>query len=72
MNGETNDGGPAFPSADTVHPNGPVQYGTFSMSLLDYFAGQALAGLWQVTAFHSMIDGRRNVSRNSPTCSLNK
>lgn len=45
MSEAIDDGGPAFPSSDTVHPNGQVQYGTFGMSLLDYFAGQALCGL---------------------------
>lgn len=40
-----NDGGPAFPIADTVHSNGQVQYGTSGMSLRDYFAGQALIGV---------------------------
>jgi hypothetical protein len=36
------DGGPAFPSPDFIHPNGQIQFGTFGMSLRDYFAGQAL------------------------------
>ncbi len=40
-----NDGGPAFPIPDSHHANGQVQYGANGMSLLDYFAGQALAGL---------------------------
>ena len=41
----TNDGGPAFPVADTHHPDGQIQYGTNGMSLRDWFAGQALAGM---------------------------
>ena len=39
----TNDGGPAFPVPD-LHP-GAVQVGSNGMSLRDWFAGQALAGL---------------------------
>lgn len=38
-------GGPAFPVPDSHHANGQVQYGANDMSLRDYFAGQALAGL---------------------------
>lgn len=45
MSAQINDGGPAFPIADTVHSNGQVQYGTNGMSLRDYFAGQVLAGI---------------------------
>lgn len=45
MNTPTNDGGPAFPVPDSHCPNGQVQYGSYGMSLRDYFAGQALAGL---------------------------
>lgn len=41
------DGGPAFPVADTVYPSGAIQSGTYGMSLRDWFAGQALAGLCQ-------------------------
>lgn len=44
-----NDGGSAFPIADTVHSNGQVQYGSSGMSLRDYFAGQALAGYLSIT-----------------------
>lgn len=40
-----NDGGPAFPIADSYCPNGQVQYGHNGMTLRDYFAGQALAGM---------------------------
>ena len=39
------DGGPAFPVADSHHANGMVQYGCNGMSLRDWFAGQALAGM---------------------------
>lgn len=44
MNTPINEGGPAFPVADSHHPNGQVQYGANGMTLRDYFAGQALAG----------------------------
>tara|TARA_R110000868_G_scaffold243467_1_gene499446 strand:+ start:622 stop:873 length:252 start_codon:yes stop_codon:yes gene_type:complete len=37
------DGGPAFPSPDFVHPNGQIEFGTFGMSLRDYFAAKAMA-----------------------------
>jgi len=40
-----NDGGPAFPVPDSHHANGQVQYGANGMTLRDWFAGQALAGL---------------------------
>lgn len=40
-----NTGGPAFPVADTYHPNGQVQFGSYGMTLLDWFAGQALTGI---------------------------
>ncbi|MBS0328250.1 MAG: hypothetical protein JSR30_00225 [Proteobacteria bacterium] len=41
----TDDGGPAFPVADTVHPSGQIQYGFNGMSLRDWFASQALMGM---------------------------
>lgn len=44
-----NDGGPAFPSSPTMGPNGdlmrPADIGCQGMSIRDWFAGQALAGL---------------------------
>jgi hypothetical protein len=40
-----NSGGPAFPIADVPYPNGNVQHGWNGMTLRDWFAGQALAGL---------------------------
>jgi len=45
MNTLINDGGPAFPVADTKHWDGQIQYGTNGMSLRDWLAGQALAGI---------------------------
>ncbi len=40
MSSPISDGGPAFPVADTIHWDGHN-----GMTLRDYFAGQALAGL---------------------------
>lgn len=46
MSAETNDGGPAFPSEQGSTPEGTWnQTHSAGMSLRDYFAGQALAGL---------------------------
>ena len=39
------DGGPAFPSPDFIHPNGQIEFGTFGMSLRDYFAAKAMSAL---------------------------
>lgn len=38
-----NDGGAAFPTPDTIHANGQVQYGRSGMSLRDWFAAQPTA-----------------------------
>ena len=38
---EIDNGGPAFPVADTIYPNGQIQYGSNGMQLRDYFAGEA-------------------------------
>ncbi len=44
-----NDGGPAFPASPTYGPNGdlyrPADIGCEGMTLRDWFAGQALAGM---------------------------
>ena len=41
-----NDGGPAFPCPVEFDPNGQlVSPGSFGMTLRDWFAGQALAGI---------------------------
>lgn len=45
----TDEGGPAFPVADTYHPNGQVQYGSAGMTLRDYFAAKALQALVHAT-----------------------
>jgi len=37
-------GGPALPVPDSHHANGQVQHGSDGMTLLDWFAGQALQG----------------------------
>ena len=38
-------GGPAFPVASCQDANGQICWGTDGMTLRDYFAGQALAGI---------------------------
>lgn len=41
------DGGPAFPVLSDFAPNGQlIAGGCYGMTLLDYFAGQALAGIF--------------------------
>lgn len=46
MTTETNNGGQAFPSSDQYTPDGqPIMQGSSGMSLRDWFAGQALAGM---------------------------
>ena len=45
----TNDGGPAFPSPDTVHPSGQVQYGSFGMTLRDFLASRESLSEWYTT-----------------------
>ena len=45
MSTPNNDGGAAFPISVALHKSGDVIYGTDGMSLRDWFAGQALAGL---------------------------
>lgn len=45
---ETKDGGPAFPEHVAISPSGDIfgsHYYSSGMSLRDYFAGQALAGI---------------------------
>lgn len=44
-----NDGGPAFPNKDELGNMVP------GMTLRDYFAGQALAGVSSIPAFHTNI-----------------
>jgi len=48
-------GGPAFPVPDLHHANGQVQRGSDGMTLLDWFAGQALAGLIGLAARHDCV-----------------
>lgn len=45
MKDQIKDGGPAFPWPHTQYPNGEVEWGSPGMTLRDWFAGQALAGL---------------------------
>ena len=40
-----NDGGPAFPLNNFTYPNGETEIGFNGMTLRDYFAAKALAGL---------------------------
>jgi hypothetical protein len=56
---EINTGGPAFPAAVTVSASGDVYHGFDGMTLRDWFAGQALAGIcanpaWNDT-FHKSV-----------------
>ncbi len=45
MSEQIYDGGPAFPIPDAHFPNGEIQFGCNGMTLRDWFAGQALAGM---------------------------
>ena len=45
MSEPIDDGGPAFPVPDVHHPSGQIQFGSSGMSLRNWFAGQALAGM---------------------------
>ena len=58
MNTTQDDGGPAFPVAPTLNPDGTVWYhGKDGMSLRDWFAGMALQGvLSNSDAFAKMKD----------------
>jgi len=58
---EINDGGPAFPSEGEGHGN--PHYHSPGMSLLDYFAGQALAGLLAADAkYNGKTDERERLA----------
>jgi hypothetical protein len=54
MSAEINDGGPAFPQAGHTLPSGNYEWPVEGMSLRDWFAGQALAGL----VFHNDYGAR--------------
>ena len=45
MSEQIHDGGSALPTADSYHPSGQIAYGRKGMTLRDWFAGQALAGM---------------------------
>jgi hypothetical protein len=45
LNEKPNDGGPAFPRSAAYSPDCGTLAGAEGMSLLDYFAGQAMAGM---------------------------
>jgi hypothetical protein len=62
---ERNDGGPTFPRIDVIEraENGNSYiHSTNGMSLRDYFAGQALAGLLASTRDYLPISGFAKVS----------
>ena len=42
MSIETPNNEAAFPSPDTYHPNGQIEYGNRGMTLRDYFAAKAM------------------------------
>lgn len=50
------DGGPAFPVPVAVDNMDGLNYGTGGMSLRDYFAGQALAGVLRYPAIERTIE----------------
>ena len=51
-----NTGGPAFPRSATMHPRGGMAVSPQAgMTLRDWFAGQALAGLVQYTELEGMV-----------------
>lgn len=58
MSGTTKDGGPAFPSEPqrlVVDPDGTTRaLGHYGMTLRDWFAGQALAGLASLVPDHDL------------------
>lgn len=61
-----NDGGPAFPGPSDYRQDGsPVWGGATGMTLRDWFAGQALAGL-----LASQIHGMTNVPSKGPFARL--
>lgn len=47
------DGGPAFPSPDSVYANGERGYGAWGMTLRDWLAGKALQGMLANPAYNS-------------------
>ena len=53
MSAPINDGGPAFPG---LHPSKDCRYQDAGMTLRDYFAGQALAGILASANFGSTKD----------------
>jgi hypothetical protein len=53
---QTNDGGPAFPSDHGHTPDGTWNQSQ-GMSLRDWFAGQALAGMFRHKGWINTVDG---------------
>jgi hypothetical protein len=56
-----NDGGPAFPIADVLYPNGNVQPGWNGMTLRDWFATHATDA--DIAAIQTPPHGAQNISR---------
>lgn len=53
------DGGPAYPRAAFLGPNGELEAAAQNgMSLLDYFAGQALCGMMSGVVHDASVYGR--------------
>ena len=56
MKTPSNDGGSAFPLLDGYHLDGRHRSGEAGMTLRDYFAGQALAGILASANFGNVKD----------------
>lgn len=56
MTGERKDGGQAFPQPVTVGPNDDMYPAYPGMTLRDWFAGQALAGITGHKETHGTVD----------------
>lgn len=62
------DGGPAFPQSDlSGYGMGPAESGNGGMTLRDWFAGQALAGLMPVCQHDTIAPGTwpQHIARNA-------
>lgn len=58
MSTPINDGGRAFSQATFITPNGDIFWGESGMTMRDYFAGKALAGL--LASGEDSIDAETN------------
>lgn len=62
----TNDGGPAFPSVPTLvdmNPGEMIADGADGMTMLDYFAGQAMTGVIDAIGHEGMSPTPEYVSK---------